>query len=514
MRSQKSKWMLLTLSALSIILAACLGNSAPASNNFPQTRSPKHKLVVYVLGLNESLLDSDAAQNDGYGYTAHFYAPGAIQPYLQGTNDFKDAQSMVFSYRGFTPGSGGKPNPFPCTDSFNNKLDYEAGLLSLQINQYLDGHPDTDVYIVAHSLGGVITFAYMVSQIENSHSTSLENGGLLKGIAILDSPLGGVTDASEFYNFLIQVLGDSCNLQLGDLVDYTAVKQLQTIFHTASSSQHQGETASIESVLGQSGGGASSNQQVALDAARAGVTLLIIGNINDLMWQPGVCRPTLDFLTTQYLKEAGKQGKGALYSRWFSSGQYSCDAALNNLANHLDVLKQTNVEKAIWEAFTNQNVDQLQALAAPPTPAPTATLTPTPTVTPIPPTPTDTEVPPTPTQAPVPTIMAFTGTPTTVPSGSPVTWTVQLSSPLDNSGYMVEVVTDTDFSQNPGPGQVIVIFTCNTGTTCTDTTTNEGYACVILGGGVCSLPYEAWLVTSDGQTIIQESAIVTINWTS
>ncbi len=192
-------WQMGIFISLILILAACSGTPQPSPNN--NVPSNLHQLIVYVVGLGEQLLASDTTRNGGYGYEKSFYEPGAIQPYLQATSEFKNAQSLVFSYEGFI--LDGEPQTFSCTDTFNNRIAFDASLLNLQISQYLKKHPQTQVYIVAHSLGGVIAFAYMASQIENTHSTALENGGVLKGIAILDSPLGGVTNESNYENAII-----------------------------------------------------------------------------------------------------------------------------------------------------------------------------------------------------------------------------------------------------------------------------------------------------------------------
>ncbi len=342
--------------ALIMVLAACSGNPATSSSSSTVT-STSPKLVVYVLGLGESLSTSDASQkNNGYGYASSFYSPGDIQPYLQGTNEFKDAQSLVFSYRGFT--ADGKPSHFFCWDTFNNQLAYDVSLLNLQITQYLKGHPNTDVYIVAHSLGGVIAFGYMAQLIEATHSNAISDLGTrigtLKGIAILDSPLGGVTNKG-WYNLATVVKMLTCDPQLAT---NKIIRDFQGgLFQNASSPALQGETASILNSLG---GSNTTNQKVASDAANLGVSILITSNENDLLWRPEVCGIGPDFLSTEYLKELGRQSNGgALYSRSFANGLIECPQVVISKAHHFDVLHRTDVEKAIWETFTGNPMDQL-----------------------------------------------------------------------------------------------------------------------------------------------------------
>jgi pimeloyl-ACP methyl ester carboxylesterase len=323
-----------------------------------QGNSTGNKLVVYIVGFGEQLSTHDAVKNGGYGYEATFYSQGGVQPYFQATSEFKNAQSLVFSYQGFS--SDGKPDGFPCTDTYNLKLDKDVTSLGNQIGAYLQSHPNTEVYLVGHSLGGVIAFAYMAQIVESTHSTSLLNGGELRGVAILDSPLNGVTNAKGYETSMIY-LSDGCIAKTaGAGIDYTIVGELQTLGNTG---QFQGQHASILGAL--LNGKFVSNQQAAEDAAKAGIRILIVGNTNDLLWQPNFCGLGPNFLSTQYLSEVGKIGKGALYVRSFTSpsGNINANAECSPLrllitqAYHFDVVHNTGVQKAIWEVFTGQNLD-------------------------------------------------------------------------------------------------------------------------------------------------------------
>ncbi len=336
-----------------------------------------NKLVVYIVGFNETLSTGDAAKNNGYGYAGTLYGNGSIQPYLQETREFRNAQSLVFSYEQYA--GDGKPNPFPCSDTYTLSLAEDVNILQLQIDAYLQSHANTQVYLVGHSLGGVIAFAYMASIVENRHTTSLLNGGVLKGIAILDSPLNGLA-YSPGYEWAIIALGDTCQ----GVKDYTITSQLQTLGGTGS-----GDQVSILGTL--LNGSFISNQKAAEDAAMLGVALLIVGNRNDFLWQPDICNLGQNFLGTQYLREEGKVGRGALYVRSFvGSTALFCNVLLIK-KSHFEVLNNGDVQKDIWETFTGRDVDQLQPVATTPaalTPTPTAISIPTPTPTLIP-TPTD-----------------------------------------------------------------------------------------------------------------------------
>jgi len=235
-------------------------------------------------------------------------------------------------------------------------------LLNLQITQYLKTHIGTDVYIVAHSLGGVLSFGYMAQLIEATGSNAITDQGVrlgtLKGISILDAPLGGVTNHRDYVGAVI-TRAASCDWKM---IDYTAIRESQMLFNTATLTTSRGETASILNAL--MGGRNISNEQVATDAANAGIVLLIVGNTNDIMWQPDVCNNAFgtdmpNFLSTQYLQERGMQANGgALYSHGFTSGYRTCAAVVGNKANHMDVLNRRDtqtamyIQTAIWEVFT------------------------------------------------------------------------------------------------------------------------------------------------------------------
>ncbi len=122
------------------------------------------------------------------------------------------------------------------------------------------------------------------------------------------------------------------------------------------------------------GGKYVTNEQVATDAIEAGMQILIVGNEHDLLWQPEICGLGTDFLSTEYLRELGKQGKGALYSRSFEdppgtlNGLIGCPQSLKEGAYHSVVLHRQDVEKAIWETFTDRTVDQLTPVTDAPAP--------------------------------------------------------------------------------------------------------------------------------------------------
>lgn len=398
----------LTMSiALIVLLLTSLESSAgaPSTSQLAPSHSraidARNKLIVYLVGFSEQLLPTDTKKNNGYGYEGTFYQPNGIQPFLQNTPEFKNAQSMVFSYPdGYNPDNSlksfhgdGLPNSFTCDDTSRYSLLGYVLALDSQIKAYLIKNVNTDVYLVGHSLGGVIAFAFTTFILEGANKiattkTPLDNGGLLKGVSINDSPLGGVTDNGIYSLATLLKVNFKCKLFVGTQV----TSDLIAIYKSATDKNNLGESASIESVLNLQE--SKSNQQVATDAANAGVALIIVGFSTDLLWQPSVCGVNADFLSTEYLSNLGGQGKGALYVRSgmklvSMTDQGGC--APNPILNsHVAVVTDTDVKQAIWETFTGGVVDTSPifstvkdgkgiTIVLTPPPVPTATPTPVPT---------------------------------------------------------------------------------------------------------------------------------------
>jgi Lipase (class 3) len=353
---------LLFVVLLATMFAAC---SQPNSSTTSVTSSNSKKLVVYLVGYGEQLSTSDASSNGGYGSEKTFYQPNGIQPYLQakkGSDGFQDAQSMVFSYAGVFPNTNGKPEDFTCDKTFSNTLLTDEYLLKKQVNAYIKTNPGTKVFLVGHSLGGVIAFAYMADVIETNHlgsNTLDKSGSVLSGVSTNDSPLGGI-EKSIFYQRLAGLVS---HWRCTPRPSANIVQDMEDIFKSANNNPRLGEAASISQVI--LSGNPMSNQAVAETAARLGVAIIISGNSYDLMWQPKNCPPYLDanFLSTQYLSEKGNIGRGALYVREFQAGFPSClNRGLVNNANHFEVVTNNDVKQAIWETFTSQNVTLLKSI--------------------------------------------------------------------------------------------------------------------------------------------------------
>src|SRR5260221_2966057 len=375
-----------------IILAACSGT--PVTNSSTNTPSPlpsqqsgdRHKLFVFLSGFTSTLSTSDAAGNGGYGSDPDFFGSGRIQSFLQ--DKFPGSYFLTYSYSGFNP--EGKPDTYSCPLTTDSVIaDLAVGLRS-QISQFLRSHPYTDVYVIGHSLGGVIAFSFLALMIEGKNNllNSLPNGGALKGVFTLDSPIGGVASSWLYTVGAQYVFYKNCNAHLLEVLLSGKVpieKGLNDLFNSATSPESQGATASVDAkitLLNQN-----TNQAVALDAMRFGLTVSTFGNSSDVLWQPSLCNNHFtDFLSTQWVQEVqsgrNKQG-GAVYARSFSAGTLDCNALSNiyDQANHYAVLTDPNVQTAIWQVIIGQAPNALMSVPVISTP----TITPVPAATPTPP---------------------------------------------------------------------------------------------------------------------------------
>jgi len=327
---------------------------------------------VFLSGFTSELSIVDAKGNSGYGSDPDFFGNGRIQPFLQGK--FPGSYFLTYIYHGFT--SEGKPSPYTCplaTDS--NIADLAVGLYS-QISQFLRSHPNTqntNVYVIGHSLGGVIAFSFLSQMIEGKGNllNSLPNGGVLKGVFTLDAPIGGVSDNGLYV--LTSAIRTLTHCSDASFIKQPIVKQLNDLFNSATLPDFRGAAASIDAtitLLNQK-----INETVAFDAMQHGITVSTFANTNDLVWQPNLCTVSLvqDFSITQWLREvkAGRNSQGgAVYARSFTRGPLSCSAVFNKSdpANHFAVLTEPNIQTAIWQVITGGAPNSVHTLTYAPPP--------------------------------------------------------------------------------------------------------------------------------------------------
>jgi hypothetical protein len=98
------------------------------------------------------------------------------------------------------------------------------------------------------------------------------------------------------------------------------------------------------------------------DAFSHGTPVLTVGNVNDLLWEPGVCPlGSGDFRTTQWVEDLATSNV-AVYGREFTSGSVNC-LPTTFIDNHGAALSNADVELGITEFLINGGVPLPLAVA-------------------------------------------------------------------------------------------------------------------------------------------------------
>lgn len=341
------------------------GQTAQAS--FTVTSPPRGKLFILLQGIDTSLSASQIQANTTPSFDNIKTAILA---------SVSDAQFLNFSYMGPVSKTDDTPQQYDCSSTLENPLSVDIQLLGIQIQAALLKNPNTDIYLVGHSLGGVVAYGYLAALTETTGIvTPLPSGAQLKGVITLDSPLGGISSNNKYLTNAETYFEVNCPGYNSALP--SALLNLSTIFDSTSKStppdsnapDPQGAQASILSVPFSKvkiHKPFPSNQQAAEDAQLKGTSVLTIGNDHDLLWRPSACFSKVqDFISTQWLEDEGSSSQ--IYAGVFTSGDLSCffGGLLSN-ANHFDVLSDRGVLAGISTFLPNGATPGL--LVAPPGP--------------------------------------------------------------------------------------------------------------------------------------------------
>lgn len=350
---------------------------------FTVTPTPRIPLVIFLQGINTELTNQDIKTGPiGVGLGS---IPTQVIKALP-----PNAEFLNYSYKG-SDGTG-NPKTYKCELTFTNPVLKDIKLLNEQITKAVGKRTNIDIYLIGHSLGGVVAFGYMASLEQNLPGVALPTGARLKAVVTLDSPIGGVAGATfkTFAKFLAtvdlkgkKIGGFPCEGLMGKKTPLTTVDDLVKVFNSASpttptddglpGSDPQGALASILAISGVKlpFSLVPSNEQVAESAQTSlGTSFLSIGTREDFLWNPGACgsniliahtpglsviaaimRTVPDFTDTQFLEDEGDNS--GLYGRSFNVpgailGIHMCDIAsmLDDL-NHLEVLNNGDVLKGL-----------------------------------------------------------------------------------------------------------------------------------------------------------------------
>jgi len=348
----------------------------------PSAPSPSRKqLVIFLQGINTSLTSTDI------NFGAIGVGLGSVGSIVAHT--LPNATFLDYSYKGSD--DKGNPVPYDCSFTFTNPIKEDISLLNEQIAKVVGTNQNTDIYLIGHSLGGVVAFGYLAlleEQLKTSLSegVSLPKGAQLKAVVTLDSPLGGVRGGryaifSKFIATRYLVPGKQiidkypCLGLVGQHKPLTTVDDLVRIFQSPfipgggttppedAGPDPQGSQASLLAISGvklpfpQVSVPPSipvpvptpprpltipSNEMLAEDAqTNLGTSFLSIGNTQDFLWNIAPCAPFLELVSPflsvlvgtipSFVDTQWLEDEGdnsALYGRSFTpAGEAICDGA-------------------------------------------------------------------------------------------------------------------------------------------------------------------------------------------
>jgi outer membrane protein assembly factor BamB len=333
------------------------------------------QLIIFLQGITSSL-DGNQANNGvivGMGNV-----PDTIRRVFPAASTQPDANTRLLEYSYFDSRTdNGLPSAYNCVDTITNTLFLDILLLDKQIKNAFQVEPpgaDVDIYLVGHSLGGVVALGYLEFLEQGGLFVSLPPGAHLKAVITLDSPIGGAAKGffSDYSALGGRILEQKCPALEGQPL--TAPKELETIFDSSSTTtppepedsgtNPQGSQASI---LAEAANFVTtlpnplpSNEDLAegVHFHHLGISFLSIGNLNDFLFDPHACAGGLpSFLDTMFLEDDG-DGSG-LYGRYFVSGPGTCPGIYNikqttqiATTNHNAVLSDGNAQLGIQNFLT------------------------------------------------------------------------------------------------------------------------------------------------------------------
>jgi pimeloyl-ACP methyl ester carboxylesterase len=290
---------------------------------------PPHKLFVLAYGLLSTSASTDFKQ---------------IVNALKKT--YPDADFLNYSYRGFN--NQGNPLPYTCEETFTHPISVLVTRLKTQIITYLEHHPNTQVYVIGHSMGGVIAYGLLADMMANGYLNF--NGGKVLGIATMSSPIGGIPGFHGIYYALISRTYQSrCQaLASGHLV-LRSLADLVHLFPDGNTAIPFGGKDSMALVVT---GSTAPNQRFAQATAQHYIDVLTIGNTRDYTFDfnscPGYARtPDSRFLSTQWIRDQGNDSH--LYGRIITEGKPNCSDIGQVGINHAAVFLSPGVQAALLE---------------------------------------------------------------------------------------------------------------------------------------------------------------------
>jgi len=325
---------------------------SPSPTPSPTPQPQRTKLFLLMPGFTSHLSAADAASGvipaDTFGHT------NGIEVSLK--NKFPGSRFVMFSYNG--DDGTGKPTAYSCQDTLTRFMTVNVDRLKIQIIDLMKTYQNIDVYLVGHSYGGAVALALDADMKINGQIST--NGGIVKGIIALDSPLGGVYGGplGLYYQAATNLYyKPRCPAATGTLY---SLNELTQIFLGG---PLYGSNNSLMQIVN---GGDFSNQEVA-DAEVGTTSVLAVGNIEDYIYAPRMCPnasllPKGKFLSTQLVADQSSQMR--VFGRIFVGGRSTCPSITNLGVNHWVVLTNYYVKQGINQFVGNKPITSLAVPAA------------------------------------------------------------------------------------------------------------------------------------------------------
>ena len=321
-----------------------LGGTTPTPVPTTPTPTPsRHKLFFFLQGFTSALDKSGAIPYDTFGH------PNGIYQTL--SQNFPSADYRMFSYASST--SPMYP-AYSCPDTFSQTIPTYVEYLRNQLYGYLTTHPNTDVYLIGHSFGGAIAFAFMEDVVRKG---GIINGGRIAGVTTLDSPVGGIpAGIGGAYETLLEHAFKSIS-GCETTSKFTALDSLTATFNRNTNISVT-PYGSGDLILPQKGDIPHSNQYFAEKVAHDTKTaVLTLGNTRDYIYDLNVCPHSYgigpsELLSTQWIQD---KGSGSLvYARDIAAGTKSCPTLSQSEINHSVVFSNSGAVTAIVQFVKGQ----------------------------------------------------------------------------------------------------------------------------------------------------------------
>jgi hypothetical protein len=237
----------------------------------------RHKVLVLFLGIRTGLncdpstftcqvLDGDTNNPDADGFDP-------VETVLTGSPGFDTTDIIRYSYTGGSvDGKTGhwKANSYGCADTAESYT-FAIARLRTMLREYTTANPNTDLYLVGHSQGGLIAFQSL------GLADALGPKTALKGIITLDSPLGGAPQ-----NYVNIPAKTTC-------WNGPANHDQVALYNTSTVHTQQGSTATMLcALLGDCAFGDGETNSGAV-AANPGTQVQTFGNTDDAVYNVASC---------------------------------------------------------------------------------------------------------------------------------------------------------------------------------------------------------------------------------